>query len=476
MTNSRKINLSDASPTSQDYDLYQKREKIYQRQASGFFQTIRTLTIWVTLSIYFIGPWITWNGRQAILFDLPHRKFYIFDLTFWPQDLLLLVWLLIIAAFALLFFTNLAGRLWCGYTCPQTVWTTLFIWIEYVTEGNRRQRIKLDAQPLNFEKFFRKSVKHFLWFLLSLVTALTFVGYFAPVREVLLDLFYLTLNPWAGFWLSFFTIATYANAGWMREQVCIYMCPYGRFQSVMLDQNTLTVIYDEKRGEPRGSRNMSVNPADVGLGDCIHCQLCVQVCPTGIDIRNGLQYECIGCAACIDACNTVMDRMGYKPGLIRYTSENAVNDKPTRFFRLRSIGYGAVLLVMIVTFCVSLISRIPLQLETLRDRNQLYTQNWEGFIENMYSLKITNKTHQTREYIIQVTGLPTVQLQGPARVKAMAGELITVPVRLIIDPGNMERANTPIEFEVISTTDENEKATSESRFIGPDTSRFKKTD
>src|SRR3990167_1174475 len=288
MANSGKIAVKEINPGDRNSgDLYKKREHIYQRHISGFFQTLRIATIWVTLGAYFILPWFTWDGRQGILFDLPERKFYILWFTFWPQDFLYLSWLLIIAAFALFFFTVLAGRVWCGYTCPQTVWTTFFMWIEFITEGDRSQRIKLDAQPWSATKGLKKFSKHFLWLALSFWTAFTFVGYFAPVRELWSDIYHFNASAWAWFWLFFFTIATYTNAGWLREQVCLYMCPYARFQSVMFDRDTLVVTYDKNRGEPRGSRKKDADFKAEGLGSCINCQMCVQVCPTGIDIQIG---------------------------------------------------------------------------------------------------------------------------------------------------------------------------------------------
>ncbi len=448
-------------------DLYQKREKIYQRHATGFFQTLRNLTIWVTLGIYFLAPWFTWNGRQAILFDLPERKFYIFGLTFWPQDFLLLSWLLIIAAFALFFFTALAGRLWCGYTCPQTVWTTFYMWIEYITEGDRNQRIKLDAQPWSKEKVRKKTLKHGLWLALAFYTAFTFVGYFTPIRELWLDLFYLEASGWAWFWLLFFTAATYINAGWMREQVCMYMCPYARFQGAMFDKDTLIVTYDAQRGEPRGSRKKNANPDELGLGSCIDCKLCVQVCPTGIDIRNGLQYECIGCAACIDACNHIMDKMNYPRGLVRYSTEHAIEGGKTHILRPRLLGYGAALALMISVFLLVLFNRVPLELDIIRDRHQLYRTTPEGNIENTYTLKIINMTQADKTYKISVEGLDHLRISVPENVHAMPGELVSVPVTATIDPQYLERPNTTVEFHVKSIEDPDLNVSEESRFIGP---------
>lgn len=448
-------------------DLYRKREKIYQRHPSGFFQTLRVATIWVTLGVYFLGPWLTWDGRQAILFDLPERKFYIFWFTFWPQDFLYLSWLLIIAAFALFFFTVLAGRVWCGYTCPQTVWTTFFMWIEFITEGDRNKRIKLDAQPMSMNKFSKKFLKHGLWLTLAFWTAFTFVGYFAPVRELFFDIYHLNVSGWAAWWMFFFTAATYLNAGWMREQVCMYMCPYARFQSVMFDRDTLIVTYDATRGEPRGARKKSVDRAETDLGDCVNCQLCVQVCPTGIDIRNGLQYECIGCAACIDACDSIMDQMNYPKGLIRYSTENAVEGKPSKVMRPRLIGYGAMLIVMVVVFMTAVFSRVPLELDIIRDRNALYRETWEGTIENTYTLKIMNKTQQAQQYEVAVSGLDNVITHIPDEIKTLPGELLTLAITLEMKPEDIKGRNSTVYFTVTAVNDPSQEVTEESRFLSP---------
>lgn len=481
MSNAERIrskDLSDTisakvfSPTNKDSnDLYQKREKIYQRHGSGFFQRIRVITIWLTLGVYFLGPWLTWGGRQAVLFDLPERKFYIFWFTFWPQDFLLLSWLLIIAAFALFFFTVIAGRVWCGYTCPQTVWTTFFMYLEYLTEGDRHQRIRLDTQPWNRNKLIRKTAKHALWLGLAFWTAFTFVGYFTPVRELWLDILYLQAHGWAWFWLAFFTIATYTNAGWMREQVCIYMCPYARFQSVMFDKDTLIVTYDKSRGEPRGSRKKNQSLSDTDLGSCIDCKMCVQVCPTGIDIRDGLQYECITCAACVDACDSVMDKMNYPRGLIRYSTEHEMDGGHTHWLRPRLIGYGAMLSVMIIAFWTVLFTRVPLELDVIRDRNQIYRVMDNGQIENTYTVKIQNKAQQGHSYHLSVTGLDGLTLSIPESLDAAAGELISIPVRARLAQDQMDKPTYKIEFVVQALDDPSIHRSTESRFIGPSPAR-----
>ncbi|MFN9728980.1 MAG: cytochrome c oxidase accessory protein CcoG, partial [Pseudomonadota bacterium] len=309
-----------------DGEMYQSAAKIYPHEVDGRFQRLRKAAVFWLLGMFYLFPWLSWDGRQAVLFDLPARQFHVFGLTFWPQDFIYLSMLLMMAAFALFFFTALAGRLWCGYACPQTVWSETFLWIERWTEGSRNQRMKLDAAPMSWDKFRRKASKQFLWIAFAAWTGFTFVGFFTPVRELGASLLALEVGPWEGFWMLFYGAATYGNAGYLREQVCKYMCPYARFQGAMFDRNTLVISYDAARGEPRGARKRSADPRSLGLGDCIDCTVCVQVCPTGIDIRNGLQYECIGCAECIDACNYVMGKAGMPKGLIRYSTERALTE------------------------------------------------------------------------------------------------------------------------------------------------------
>lgn len=471
----QKLPVKDVSPSAgskkpaeeTSNDLYQKREKIYQRHMAGIFQTLRNVTMWATLVVYFVGPWLSWSGRQAILFDLPERKFYIFGLTFFPQDFLFLSGMLMIAAFALFFFTVLAGRVWCGYTCPQTVWTSLFMWIEYLTEGDRNARIRLDAQPGNPKKYFRKTIKHVLWFAVAFATGFAFIGYFTPVRELWLDILYFNLDAWGMFWLVFFTVMTYLNAGWLREQVCFYMCPYARFQSVMFDRDTLIVTYDVERGEPRGSRKKTADPKAEGLGDCINCQLCVQVCPTGIDIRNGLQYECIGCAACIDACDNIMDQMNYPRGLIRYSTENLVEKKPGKILRPRLLGYGAVLAVLVIAFAWRLLDRVPVEFDILRERTALYRETWDGKIENVYTLKIQNKTQDLHAYEVSFEGLNNASLEVPHNIQAKAGELVTITAVVTADPKDIPSPNVNVNLKVVANDDPQIAVSSESRFISP---------
>src|SRR5215813_8056240 len=343
-----------------ELSLYEVRRKIYPRAVHGWFAAWRWALVWATQIVFYGSAWLTWNGRQAVLFDIVHRKFYIFGLVFWPQDIIYLAVLLIISALSLFLFTAVAGRLWCGYACPQTVYTEIFLWIERRIEGDRARRMKRDAAPFTLEKLGVKAAKHASWIVLSLWTGFTFVAYFTPSRDLALEAASLSLGPWETFWILFYGFATYGNAGWMREQVCKYMCPYARFQSVMFDKDTLVITYDGARGEPRGPRSRSVDLAKAGLGHCVDCSICVQACPTGIDIRKGLQIECIGCAACIDGCDQVMDKMGYPKGLIRYSTENALKGHygteriVKRVLRPRVLVYSAVLWIIIIGALVTL--------------------------------------------------------------------------------------------------------------------------
>ncbi len=465
------IDTSDADVVQQidieEFDLYEKREKIYTRNIRGFFQRVRILTGWPLLMAYFGLPWVNWGGRQSVLFDAPNDQFHIFGLTLWPEDFVLLAAILIIAAFALLAVTTWLGRVWCGYTCPQTVWTSIFMWAEQITEGSRNARIRLDHSPWSINKVLRKTAKHSLWLGVSLVTALTFVGYFSPMRELIPSLFSFSLSGWETFWILFFVVATYGNAGWLREQVCKYMCPYARFQAVMFDSDTLIVSYDAERGESRGARKKELDHKAAGLGDCIDCQVCVQVCPVGIDIRDGLQYECINCALCIDACDEVMDKMAYPKGLIRYTTENRLQHKQEhRVLRPKLIGYTAVLTAMVVVFCLILFNRDLVDVDISRDRGALYYQTADGLIENGYRLKLLNMAADTQHYQIALSGLEGAVLLGNTSLTAPPGHQAEILMRVQIEPNKLLAAQVPIEF-VIASEDQTIRVFEETRFMGP---------
>jgi cytochrome c oxidase accessory protein FixG len=456
-------------PTEKDsdtVDLYASREKIYTRAFTGVFRNLRMGGGVVLFLLYFGTVWLNWGAHQAVWWNLPERKFYIFGATFWPQDFILLSGILIVSAFGLFFITVFAGRVWCGYTCPQSVWTWVFMWCEKVTEGDRHQRIKLDKAPMDANKFARKSAKHGLWLLIGLVTGLTFVGYFSPIRELLADFFTGEADGWSYFWVGFFTLATYANAGWLREQVCIHMCPYARFQSVMFDKDTLIVSYDPRRGEPRGARKKDTDYKAEGLGDCIDCTMCVQVCPTGIDIRDGLQIECIGCAACIDACDSIMDKMDYPRGLISYTTEHNLSGQVTHTLRPRLIGYGLVLLVMIGGLTAAFLTRSLVGLDVSKDR-MLYRENADGRIENVYSLKVMNKDQVDHTYLLEATGLPDLKLQGRREIRVPAGEIVSLPVQLSVAPEQLPSSTNEVSFSLREIEHSDTEVHAKSRFIGP---------
>ncbi len=410
--------------------MYRKEPKIHPREVRGRFSRLRKLAVVALLGLYYGMVWLRWDDRQAVLFDLPARKFHVFGLTFWPQDFIYLTLLLILAGLALFFFTGLAGRIWCGFACPQTVWTEAFLAMERWVEGDRARRIKLDRAAWSAGKVARKSLKHALWIAFSLLTGLTFVGYFTPITELAAKLTAFAAGPWETFWVGFYSLATYGNAGFLREQVCKYMCPYARFQSAMFDHDTLVISYDGARGEPRGGRRRASDPSHKGLGDCIDCTLCVQVCPTGIDIRDGLQYECIACAACIDVCDSVMDKMDYPRGLIRYTTENALAGRRTRVVRPRIIVYAALLAVIGTGLAYGIATRVPLRMDVLHDRNALYRVLADGRIENVYALKVTNMSDQSRVFHLEVDGLPGVEVNTLADFSVAAGETLRVPLRL----------------------------------------------
>ena len=447
--------------------MYESAKKIYPREIGGRFARLSYIATLSLLGIFYFLPWLTWDDRQAVLFDLPARKFYLLGLTLWPQDFPYLALLLIIAALSLFFFTALAGRLWCGFACPQTVWTEIFIWMEQWTEGTRSQRMKLDKAPWSFEKFRKKASKQLLWITFSMWTGFTFVGYFTPIRELGADIVALNVGGWTFFWGTFYGLATYGNAGYLREQVCKYMCPYARFQSAMFDKDTLIISYDEDRGEPRGSRKRGDDPAEKGLGDCIDCTLCVQVCPTGIDIREGLQYECIACAACIDACDSVMDKMNYPRGLVRFTTENSLKQRPSRILRPRTIIYATLLLSLCSGLVYSLATRTPLILDVIRDRNSLYREIPDDRVENIYTLKLINQSHEPRSFVLRVTGFAGIELDGaPGQILVEGGGVMSLPVRVRAHRDDAQGIHA-IHFSATAVDDPGVHVEEDSRFLGP---------
>lgn len=451
-------------PENNDVQQYNLRSRIYVRAVTGLHQLIRRRMGIVFLSLFAILPWIQYGDRQAILLDIVNQEFNIFGLTLWPQDLTLFASLLIISAFLLFFVTAFYGRVWCGYMCPQTVWTFMFIWFEEKIEGPANKRKKLDSMPLSWDKVWKKGLKHTAWFGVALLTSLTFIGYFVPIDELFVNFFTFNSSAMVVGWTLFFAGATYANAGWMREIMCLHMCPYSRFQSSMFDKDTFTVTYDAARGEKRGPRSRKKDPKELGLGDCIDCNLCVQVCPTGIDIRNGLQYECINCGACIDACDATMEKMNYPKGLIAYTTEHSLEGKPTKILRGKLFGYLTVALIMCGAFLWQLASRVPLELNIERDRNALYRETDEGLIENTYTLQIVNKSQEPGQYSISIAGLEHYEYLGDQNVNVGAGEVVRFPISVAVDPYDLKKPVTTITI-VVSSSDGELNVSEESRFF-----------
>ena len=436
--------------------MYQKRPDIYPRAVKGWFATWRWAFVGLTQLLFYGLPWVQWGGRQALLFDLEAQRFYILGLVLYPQDLIFLAALLVLSALALFFFTAGAGRLWCGYTCPQTVYTEIFMWVERQFEGDRIARMRLDEAPWSARKLARKGSTQIAWVAIALFTGFSFVGYFTPIRELSQALLTLSVTPWNAFWILFYGAATYGNAGYLREQMCKYMCPYARFQSALIDKDSLIITYDSARGDPRGSRSRKASAAAQGLGDCIDCTLCVQVCPTGIDIRDGLQNECIGCAACIDVCNDVMDKMNYPKGLIRYSTENGVVHGWSRLqmfkraLRPRVLVYGAVLATASVAFAASVALRSPFKFDVVKDRGALARVVEDGAIENVYRLQIMNRTETPQTYRISAEGIPGLEVQAPEVIAPPAG-IRSVVARLRVPfsaAQSLRGESAPVVFEV----------------------------
>lgn len=439
--------------------LYKARVKIHPRSISGRFSSWRLAIVWITQLVFYGLCWLPWNGRQAVLFDIAERKFYLFDLVLWPQDVFFLAILLIISAYALFLFTAVAGRLWCGYSCPQTVYTEIFLWIEKLVEGDRNARIKLDAGPMNAAKYTKRGLKYGLWTLMALWTGFTFVGYFTPIKTLAASFATLSLGPWEWFWFLFYAAFTYLMAGHLREQVCLYMCPYARFQGVMFDPDTLVVTYDAERGEPRGVRRKDEDYKAAGKGDCVDCGLCVAVCPTGIDIRNGLQYECIGCSVCIDACDQVMDKMNYPRGLIRYSTEHAIAEHwgwkeiVAHIVRPRIVLYTTILAAIVLAFAWGLATKASLRVDVIRDRAILAREVEGGLIENVFRLQIMNVSEQAQRYTIAVDGLDKIELVGDSAVEVPSAGAKGVTVAVRVPPESGKKGSNTIYFDVKSVVE-----------------------
>ena len=432
--------------------LFEKHKTIYSRSVQGVFNNWRWAMVLLTQALFYGLCWIDWGGRQAVLLHLVERKFYILGLVFWPQDAIYLAVLLVISAYLLFLVTAVGGRLFCGYACPQTVYTELFMWIERKIEGERPARMKLDAQPMSPRKLRVKLVKHSLWLAVALWTGITFVGYFTPIKELIASLRAATLGSWEIFWILFYSGFLYMMAGFLREQVCKYMCPYARFQGVMFDPDTLIITYDADRGEPRGQRKKGADARQ--FGDCVDCGICVQVCPTGIDIRDGLQYECIACAACIDACDTVMDKVGLPRGLVRYSTENALakhyapREILGHLMRPRTILYAFILLLIVAATAWSLATRIPLKVDVLRDRTTLYREADDEKIENVFTLHVMNTDTTMHRYAIGVSGVDGIELVGERIVEVPAATNKKFLVVASVAEGAAHKGSNTIFFDL----------------------------
>jgi cytochrome c oxidase accessory protein FixG len=443
---------------------YKSESPVYVRKQKGRYQYIRQLTGFIFVLLFMLLPWINYQGNQAVLFDIGRQQFHIFSQTFFPQDFTLLAGLLIVSCYLLFFVTTWLGRIWCGYVCPQTVWTFSFIWVEEWLEGSRNQRIKRDQQPKTLDSVARKSVKHFIWGLMALLTATTFMSYFLPTRELYRDLFEFNWDSLTTFWVLFFAVCTYGNAGWLREKMCIYMCPYSRFQSAMFDKNTLLVAYDKLRGENRGRRKRKDDPKELGLGDCVDCNLCVEVCPVGIDIRNGLQYECINCGACADACDQTMKQFNYSTGLISYTSENALLGKIAKLLRPKIVGYGILSILAMIFMAYTVEVRVPIEFSVLRDRGALYQLDFNDNVTNSYLLKITNKSQLDRYFKVNVLER-NVSLSVDKQVLIKAGDIANVPVHLTMTPNDIDERVTEVTLVVNVASSPDIKVSKQTKFF-----------
>jgi cytochrome c oxidase accessory protein FixG len=465
--------VEESVPEFVEESLYEVHKKVHPRAVSGLFATWRWALVWITQLVFYGLCWLPWNGRQAVLFDLVERKFYILGMIFWPQDVFFLAILLIISAYSLFLFTAVGGRLWCGYACPQTVYTEIFTWIEQKIEGERNARIKLDAAPMSGRKLWLRSAKYGSWALLALWTGFTFVGYFTPIKTLWDSVWSFSLGPWETFWMLFYGAFTYMFAGHMREQVCKHMCPYARFQGVMFDPDTLTITYDTERGEPRGARKKGVDPKSIDKGECVDCGICVQVCPTGIDIRDGLQYECIGCAACIDACDQVMEKMAYPKGLIRYSTEHAIEehwgwkDIASHVIRPRVLIYSAILGAICIAFVWGIANKASLRVDVIRDRATLAREVEGGLIENVYRLHVINVSESAHRYAITVSGLPGIDMTGDRIVEVPAAAAVSISVQVRVPPESGKKGSNQIFFDVKSLADEKVAVHEKASFLQP---------
>lgn len=451
-------------PHSKDMDA--TKHRVHPRFVKGKYQNIRVFTMYAIFVLFLIAPWIRWNDRQALLLNVIEPKFYIFGATFMPQDFYFFAFVFIIAAMALFMVTVYAGRVWCGYACPQTIYVHLYQHVEKWIIGDRNKRLKFDKAPWTAQKVLKTLAVHVIWGIISAATALTFIAFIVGTDYLFFNGNPLFFMGWGKLTWVFFIIITFVtqtNGGYMREHMCVHLCPYGRFQSVMFDKDTLLVSYDYERGEPRGARKKGTTPE--GYGDCVDCSMCVQVCPTGIDIRDGLQVECIQCAACVDACNEIMDKVGYPRGLIRYTTERQLLEKQkTKIISPRIFAYIFVLGACITAATLVATGRSPLEMEIRHDRKQLSAIK-NGQVENSYVLKIVNKTDERQVYKVRLEPVEGMTLRSRFKqLPLQANEPYDLPVSIIGDAKVIKAGNTPVTITVY-TEDGKYSASAQDIFI-----------
>lgn len=457
----------------EDITLFAKQKTIYPRRVWGKYRKLKWLAMVLLLGIYYLTPWLRWDRgphapSQAILIDMARSKAYFFGIEIWPQEVYYITGILIMAAVGLFFVTSLFGRVWCGYACPQTVWTDLFVWVERIVQGDRNARKKLDESPWSLEKLRKKGLTHIIWLLIGLCTGGAWVFYFNDAPTLMDQILHANV-PWSvGGWIVGLTLSTYIMAGFAREQVCMYMCPYARFQSAMFDKDTLIITYDEKRGEKRGKHK--AGDSWEGRGHCIDCDSCVVVCPMGIDIRDGLQMECIACGLCVDACNNVMDKINLPRGLIHYSTQHQAQlgaKAKLKLLRPRTIWYSLILCIAGSVMLYSLTTRLPLDVTLIHDRNPLYVKLSNGNIRNGYTLSIINKTHNDNTYTLSVTGMDQPEIRVEQNTDVALNNLKVfadsdVHFRVFISTAKQEQNRREITFSVKDNTS---KATSEKSTI-----------
>jgi cytochrome c oxidase accessory protein FixG len=466
--------------------LYAGRIRVYPKQVAGTFRRLKWAVLALCLGLYYTVPWLRWDRgpnapNQAILLDLPGQRGYFFGIEIWPQEIYFLAGLMILGALALFLVSSLFGRLWCGYACPQTVWTDLFLWVERLIEGDRNARIRLDQLPWSTAKTARKVAKHSAWLAIALATGGAWVMYYVDAPTAVRAFFTGEASAELYFFVGLFTLTTYVLAGWAREQVCTYMCPWPRFQAAMFDEHTLTVTYRSWRGEPRGKHKAGESWAS--RGDCVDCRQCVMVCPTGIDIRDGQQMECIGCALCIDACNGVMDKVGRPRGLIAFDTLSGVSTPALqmtwarRFLRPRVMVYAAMLALVSALLLAAFALRTTVEVSVLRDRAPVFVTLSGGSIRNGYTFKILNKTRDAHRYGLDITGISsaTVNVVGADGVTpigetvmldAQPDAVATYRLYIAVPRESLHAESTPLHFHL---TDLKTGSSAEYRsvFLGP---------